>query len=102
MAERYRATTLFKCKADELGIELRDLRTLEEEVEFIERCELPVNVQTKAKLRRIVREEQQPPIFRVSALVKGALRSNGARGDVYKGLEKHSGLCSLSEGKQVK
>lgn len=102
MAEGDSATTLFKRKADELGIELRDLRTLDEEAEFIEICELPVNVQTKAKLRRIVREGQQPPVFRVSALVKGALRSNGARGNVYKGLEKHSGLYSLSEGKQVK
>jgi len=94
-------TRKLKRAAVELGIDLIDLRTTEEEAELIAHCKLPKTLQTKGKLRRLIREEQQPPVFLVSARVKGALRSNRARGNVYKALEKHNGLFSKSEGKQV-
>ena len=87
--------------AAELGIDLIDLKTTAEEEELLQHCKLPLDLGTKGKLRRLIREEQQPPVFLVSAVVKGALRSQGARGNVYKALEKHHGLFSRSAGKQV-
>lgn len=87
--------------AAELGIDLIDLKTPAEEEELLHYCQLPLDLGTKGKLRRLIREEQQPPVFLVSAVVKGALRSQGARGNVYKALEKHHGFFSRSAGKQV-
>ena len=102
MAEEQDETTRkLKRKVKELGISFLDVRTVEEEVELLELCSLPVDLKTKVKLRRLIREEQQPPVFHVSARVKGALRSHGARGNVYKGLEKFNGWYSESEGKQI-
>lgn len=94
-------TRKLKRKAAEMGIDFIDVRTGEEEVELLQLCALPVNLQTKSKLRRLVRAEGLPPVFRVSARVKGALRSHGARGNVYKGLEKYNGFYSKSEGTQI-
>lgn len=99
--ENDETTRKLKRKIEELGISFIDVKTAEEEVELLELCSLPVNLQTKGKLRRLIREEQQPPVFRVSARVKGALRSHGARGNVYKGLEKCNGFYSESEGTQI-
>ena len=94
-------TRKLKRGAAELGIDLIDLRTTAEEEELLQYCKLPVDLGTKGKLRRLIREAQRPPVFLVSAVVKGALRSQGARGNVYKALEKHHGLFSRSAGKQV-
>eukprot|EP00977_Amphora_coffeiformis_P030349 scaffold46454_cov298-Amphora_coffeaeformis.AAC.2 len=94
-------TRELKRGAAELGIDLIDLKTLAEEEELLQHCKLPLNLGTKGKLRRLIREEQKPPVFLVSAVVKGALRSQGARGNVYKALEKHHGLFSKSKGKGV-
>ena len=102
MAEEDDETTRkLKRKVEELGIGFIDVKTVEEEVELIQLCALPVNLPTKAKLRRLIRAAQQPPVFRVSARVKGALRSHGARGNVYKGLEKYNGFYAESEGTQI-
>jgi hypothetical protein len=40
-------------------------------------------------------------VFRVSVVVKGALRSNGARGNVFKLLERHNGFYSEKIGIQI-
>jgi hypothetical protein len=39
--------------------------------------------------------------FLVSATVRGALQSNGARGNVFKMLEKHRGYFSKEKGIQI-
>ena len=73
-------TRKLKRKAEEIGIGFIDVKTVEDEVELLQLCALPVNLPTKTKLRRLIRAAQQPPVFRVSARVKGALRSHGAGG----------------------
>lgn len=90
-----------KRSADELGIGLIDLETVEEQVEVIRHAGLPPNLRIKAKLRRLIREEKRPPVFVVGARVNGALNSHGARGNVYKMLEEHNGCFSRGEGQQV-
>ena len=87
-----------KRSADELGIGLVDLETVEEQVEVIEHAGLRADLRTKGKLRRLIREEKKPPVFDVCARVKGALNSHGARGNVYKMLEEHNGSFSLPRG----
>lgn len=87
--------------AAELGIDLIDVRTTEEERELIEYCKLPNTLQTKGKLRRTIREIQRPPVYLVSARVKNAVNSHGARGNTYKLLEKYGGCYSEAESKQV-
>ncbi|KAL3921033.1 MAG: hypothetical protein SGILL_002967 [Bacillariaceae sp.] len=94
-------TRKLKRGAAELDIDLIDLKTPAEEEEFLQHCKLPSDLGTKGKLRRLIREEQKPPVFLVSAVVKGALRSQGARGNVYKALEKNHGLFSKSAGMQI-
>ena len=62
--------------AADIGIDLIDLRTAEEEEEFLGQCGLPSDLRTKGKLRRLIREQQQEEtVYRVSITVKGALRS---------------------------
>ena len=87
--------------AVELGIDLIDMRTTEEERELIEYCKLPNTLQTKGKLRRTIRDMQRPPVYLVSARVKNALNSHGARGNTYKILEKFGGCYSEAESRQV-
>eukprot|EP00543_Licmophora_paradoxa_P018113 CAMPEP_0202477432 /NCGR_PEP_ID=MMETSP1360-20130828/93940_1 /ASSEMBLY_ACC=CAM_ASM_000848 /TAXON_ID=515479 /ORGANISM="Licmophora paradoxa, Strain CCMP2313" /LENGTH=334 /DNA_ID=CAMNT_0049104677 /DNA_START=59 /DNA_END=1060 /DNA_ORIENTATION=+ len=87
--------------AAELGIDLIDVRTTEEERELIEHCNLPDTLQTKGKLRRTIRELQRPPVYLVSARVKNAVNSHGARGNAYKLLERYGGCYSEAESKQV-
>mmetsp|Transcript_19548 Transcript_19548/g.42141 ORF Transcript_19548/g.42141 Transcript_19548/m.42141 type:complete len:345 (-) Transcript_19548:419-1453(-) len=91
-----------KRSADELGIGLVDLETVEEQDEVIENAGLRANLRTKGKLRRLIREAKKPPVFVVCARVKGALNSHGARGNVYKVLEEHNGSFSQGEGQQVR
>jgi hypothetical protein len=45
--------------------------------------------------------KQQSMAFLVSATVRGALQSNGARGNVFQFLEKHLGYFSKEEGIQI-
>ena len=87
--------------AEELGIDLIDVRTTEEERQLIEHCGLPYTLNTKGTLRRRIRELQKPPVYQVSARIKNALNSHGARGNVYKLLEKCGGCYSEAESKQV-
>jgi hypothetical protein len=95
-------TGTLKRGAAELGIDLIDLKTLEEEEELLRHCNLTVDLRTKGKLRRLIREESKPPAFLVSAVIKGSLKSQGARGNVYKALENHQGLFSKTEGQLIK
>ena len=89
--------------ATDVGIDLIDLRTTTEEEEFLQFCGLPSDLPTKGKLRRLIREQQaEETIFEVSIVVKGALRSHGSRGNVYKTLEKCRGCFRISAGKEVK
>jgi hypothetical protein len=87
--------------AEELGIDIIDIRTPDEEAEILQHCNLPVDLKSKGKIRRLIRERQQPAVFVVQLRVCGALRSRGARGNVYKALETHQGWFSSSEGKVV-
>lgn len=90
-----------KRSADALGIEVIDLQTAEEQAEVIKHAGLPADLRTKGKLRKYIRELSKPPVYSVCARVKGALKSHGARGNVYKILEEHNGLFSQGEGRQV-
>ena len=64
--------------------------------------EPPLNRRTlRTQFQQQQQQQQKPPVFLVSAVIRGALRSQGARGNVYKALEKHHGLFSKSAGKQV-
>jgi hypothetical protein len=46
-------------------------------------------------------QQQQQPAFLIGAVVKGAKQSKGARGNVYKLLERHVGHYSEREGVQI-
>ena len=89
--------------AADIGIDLIDLRTEKEEEEFLGHCKLKSDLPTKGKLCRLIREQQQEDetVYRASITVKGALRSHGSRGNVYKTLEKCRGCFLKSAGKQV-
>lgn len=88
--------------AVDVGIDLIDLRTTTEEEEFLQLCGLPSDLPTKGKLRRLIREQKaEQTVFKVSIVVKGALRSHGSRGNVYKTLEKCRGCFLKSAGKEV-
>ena len=92
-------TNKLKRAASELGIDLIDIRE-GDEAELIEQSGLQNTMRVRGKLRRLVRSHQHPT-FRVSAIVRGALRSHGARGNVYKALEANQGFYSEQEGKSV-
>ena len=47
-------------------------------------------------------QRQQQPAFLVGAVVRGAKQSNGARGNVFKFLERHMGHYSVQEGIQIR
>lgn len=47
-------------------------------------------------------QRQANVAYEVGAVVRGAKQSNGARGNVYKFLEKHHGLFSKEEGIQIR
>ena len=47
-------------------------------------------------------QQQQQPAFLVGAVVRGAKQSNGARGNVFKFLERHLGHYSEQEGIQIR
>ena len=87
--------------AEELGIDLIDVKSAEDEKELIEHCQLPNTLQTRGKLRRKIRELQKPPVFLVSARVLNAKNSFGARGNIYKLLEEYGGTYSEAESKLV-
>ena len=46
-------------------------------------------------------QQKQPITFPVGATVHGALQSNGARGNVFKFLERHRGFFSKEVGIQI-
>lgn len=92
-------TNKLKRAASELGIDIVDIRE-GDEAELIECSGLQNTIRVRGKLRRLIRSHQRPT-FRVSAVVRGALRSHGARGNVYKALEAHQGFYSEQEGKLV-
>eukprot|EP00980_Cylindrotheca_fusiformis_P024613 scaffold12169_cov132-Cylindrotheca_fusiformis.AAC.1 len=46
-------------------------------------------------------QQKQPVAFLVGAIVRGAVQSNGARGNVFKFLERHRGFFSKEEGIQI-
>lgn len=94
------ALSSLKRGAEELGIDLIDVRTENDESELIEYCGLPNTLATRGSLLRKVRELQKPPVYQVTARVINALNSNGARGNVYKLLEKYGALYSEALSKQ--
>eukprot|EP00977_Amphora_coffeiformis_P010711 scaffold2510_cov169-Amphora_coffeaeformis.AAC.62 len=47
--------------AAKLGVNIVDVKTPEDEADLIDHCGLTNNLQTRGKLRRLVREEQEPP-----------------------------------------
>ena len=87
--------------AEELGINLIDVRTEDDERELFEYCGLSNTLATRGILRGRIRELQQPPIYQVTARVLNALNSHGARGNVYKLLEKYGARYSEAESKQI-
>ena len=95
------ALNSLKRGAEELGIDLIDVRTENDERELIEYCGLPNTLATRGTLRRKIRELQRPPVYQVTARVLNALNSHGARGNVYKLLEKYGARYSAAESKQV-
>ena len=95
------ALNRLKRGAEELGIDLIDVRAENDERELIEYCGLPNTLATRGALRRKIRELQKPPAFQVTARIKNALNSHGARGNVYKLLEKYGARYSQAESKQV-
>lgn len=95
------ALNSLKRGAEELGIDLIDVRTENDERELIEYCGLPNTLATRGTLRRRIRELQKPPVYQVTARVMNAVNSHGARGNVYKLLEKYGARCSKAESKQV-
>ena len=48
------------------------------------------------------RQQQQQPAFLIGAVVRGAKQSNGARGNVFKFLERHGGHYSEQQGIQIR
>ena len=46
-------------------------------------------------------QQKQPIIFLVGATVRGALHSNGVRGNLFKFLERHNFYFSKEEGIQI-
>ena len=86
--------------AEELEVELQFITTQTDEDEVIQQSGLPNNIKTRTKLRKLVQQAAEP-CFVVSGMVKGALRSQGARGNVYKALEHHQAFRSVSEGPQI-
>ena len=96
-----RALNSLKRGAEELGIDLIDVRTENDERELIEYCGLQNTLAIRGTLRRKIRELQRPPVYQVTARVMNALNSHGARGNVYKLLEKYGARYSAAESKQV-
>mmetsp|Transcript_19580 Transcript_19580/g.53890 ORF Transcript_19580/g.53890 Transcript_19580/m.53890 type:complete len:344 (-) Transcript_19580:114-1145(-) len=92
-------TNKLKRAAQALEIDLVDIRE-GDEAEVIGESGLENVVRVRGKLRRLVRSHQHPT-FRVSAVVRGALRSQGARGNVYKALQASQGFYSSQEGKKI-
>jgi len=74
--------------------------TENEERELIAYCGLPNTIATIGTLRRKIRELRSP-VYQVNARVINALSCHGARGNVYKLLEKYGARYSAAESKQV-
>ena len=92
-------TNKLKRAASELGIDIIDIRE-GDEAELFQHCGLQNTIRARGKLRRLVRAHQNP-VFRVSARIRGALRSSGARGNVYKTLEAYDGYFHEGEGRLI-
>ena len=92
-------TNKLKRAASELGIDMVDIRE-GDEAEIFRHCGMQNSIRMRGKLRRLVRAHQNP-VFRVSAVIRGALRSSGARGNVYKTLEAYDGYFYERESRLI-